>query len=90
MCLAVPGKIVERSEFQGTVDLQGNRLDINLMLTPEALVGEWVLVHAGHAITTIEESEALQTWDYLREAFGDDIFGPPSEDGPQTTEGSRT
>ncbi len=87
MCLAVPGKIIERSEFQGTVDMQGNRLDINLMLTPEAAVGEWVLVHAGHAITTIEEAEALKTWEYIKEAFGDDILDTPGSD---VADGSRT
>jgi hydrogenase expression/formation protein HypC len=68
MCLAVPGKVIETGEESATVDLQGNRISINTVLTPEVIVGEWVLVHAGFAITTIEESAALETWDYLREA----------------------
>ena len=59
MCLAVPGKVIETGEESATVDLQGNRISINTVLTPEVIVGEWVLVHAGFAITTIEESAAL-------------------------------
>ena len=72
MCLAVPGKIVEVSDADviggriGTVDMQGNRVEVGLVLTPEAQVGDWVLIHAGFAIQTLEESDALQTWEYLR------------------------
>ena len=40
------------------------------MLTPEAEVGDWVLVHAGFAIARIDEQDALETWDYLEAAFG--------------------
>ena len=69
MCLAVPGKIIERDEDQALVDLQGNRLRVNMALTPDATVGHWVLVHAGFAITTIEEQDALETWSYLRQCF---------------------
>lgn len=66
MCLAVPGKIVGVQEGNATVDLLGNRLAVNTVMTPGVTVGEWVLVHAGFAITTIEEREALETWEYLR------------------------
>jgi hydrogenase expression/formation protein HypC len=66
MCLAVPGKVVEVGEESATVDLQGNRLSVNTVLTPGVRSGQWVLVHAGFAITTIRERDALETWDYLR------------------------
>ena len=66
MCLAVPGRIVGVQDGNATVDLLGNRLAVNTVITPGVTVGEWVLVHAGFAITTIEEREALETWDYLR------------------------
>lgn len=66
MCLAVPGKIIQCDEAEALVDLQGNRLRISKVLTPEASVGDWVLVHAGFAITTISDQDARQTWDYLR------------------------
>ena len=74
MCLAVPGKIVERDGEEAVVDLQGSRLKISVLLAPEANVGDWVLVHAGFAITQIEEADALETWEYLRAAYGEEFF----------------
>jgi hydrogenase expression/formation protein HypC len=72
MCLAVPGKIVECREAEAWVDLQGNRLQVSTVLVPEAGLGDWVLVHAGFALSKVEEQDALQTWDYLREIWGGD------------------
>ena len=68
MCLAVPGQIVQRRGDVARVDFQGTRLEVNLVLTPEAQPGDWVLVHAGFAIGELDESAARETWDYLREA----------------------
>jgi hydrogenase expression/formation protein HypC len=71
MCLAVPGKIVfvvggsEITGRIGTADMQGNRVEISLALTPDVQVGDWVLVHAGFAIQALDESDALETWKYL-------------------------
>ena len=72
MCVAVPGRIVAVDDGGpvggqiGTVDLQGTRVEASLVLTPDARVGDWVLVHAGFAIQLLEESDALETWEYLR------------------------
>lgn len=75
MCLAVPAKVVElREAGQATVDLQGNRLAVSVVLTPEALPGDWVLVHAGFAISRIDEADAFETWEYLRATFGAEAF----------------
>lgn len=76
MCLAVPGKIVEIKQADagpevgamGTVDFQGSRMEVGLAFTPEARVGDWVLVHAGFALNTLDEAEALETWKYLQMA----------------------
>ncbi len=68
MCLAVPAKIVECREDLAVVDLQGSRLEISTALTPEARVGDWVLVHAGFSLTVVPEDEARTTWAYLAEA----------------------
>lgn len=86
MCLAVPGKLIECSEGAGVVDLQGNRLRITTVLTPDAVAGDWVLVHAGFAITQIDEQEALTTWDYLKGVFGDDLGGEIEEAGDPVTD----
>lgn len=66
MCLAIPGRVIERNANDAVVDLQGNRLHIAATLTPDVQPGQWVLVHAGFAITILCEADALEIWDYLR------------------------
>jgi len=61
MCLAVPGRIVSREGMMGVVDVRGNRLRAALALVPEAGVGDWVLVHAGFAITQVTAEDAAET-----------------------------
>ena len=61
MCLAIPMRLLERDRLQGTAELDGVRRKVGLMLCPEARVGEYVLVHAGYAIGTIDEAEATRT-----------------------------
>ena len=89
MCLAVPGKVIERQDDEAIIDLQGNRLRVSTVLTPEVSPGDWVLVHAGFAITRLDEQEARQTWDYLQQALGDPLAEadaapdePPPGNGP--------
>ena len=84
MCLAVPGKVIECHGDEAVVDMQGNTLRVSRVLTPEVDRGDWVLVHAGFAITRLDEAEAKETWDYLRLALGeDDADGVRGEDhGP--------
>jgi hydrogenase expression/formation protein HypC len=72
MCLAVPAKIIDRVDMLATVDISGVTRKISLMLLPEAKVGDFVLVHAGFAIETIDEEEAKKTMDLLKELAGYD------------------
>lgn len=65
MCLAIPAKIESIKDSWGTVALAGSRTRANLTLVPEAKVGDWVLVHAGFAITVIQAEEARQTYELL-------------------------
>jgi len=67
MCLAIPMRLTERDEMSGVVELDGIRREISLMLLPEAEIGQHVLVHAGYAIGTVNEEEAAQTLELLRE-----------------------
>jgi len=72
MCLAVPGKIVSientDSVFRcGKVNFGGNVKEINLAYVPEAKIGDYVLVHVGFAISTIDEAEARQVFECLQE-----------------------
>ncbi len=72
MCLAVPGKILEIKETgeltrSGKVSFGGIVKEINLAYTPEANVGDYVIVHVGFAISTLNEDEANETLKYLSE-----------------------
>ena len=62
MCLAIPGKIIEIYERDGTliskVDFGGVQQEVCLATTPEAQVGQYVIVHAGFAIERLDEQEA--------------------------------
>ena len=65
MCLAVPAKLIEQDGHQGMVDLHGNRLPVNTMMTPDARSGDWILIHAGFAIERLDPEEARNTWALL-------------------------
>jgi len=84
MCLAVPGKIMSiagEDELTRTakVSFGGIIKEISLALIPEAKVGEFVLVHAGFALNTLNENEANKTFEYLREIEeADDTAGEKS------------
>ncbi|MGN6367736.1 MAG: HypC/HybG/HupF family hydrogenase formation chaperone [Phycisphaerae bacterium] len=73
MCLAVPARIVELEETRGLVDLHGNRIAISTCLTPEVVVGDWVLVHAGFSIQRLDPEAARATFAALADlaAVGD-------------------
>lgn len=88
MCLAVPAKVVERKADAAIVELGGNRLNVSMVLTPDAIVGEWVLVHAGFAISTIGETEALDTWKYLRACYEGDLSALEDEAGGRVLQAS--
>lgn len=68
MCLAVPGQIIELNDgAQATLDMMGVQRPVSLALTPQAQLGDWVLVHAGFAIEVIDAEDAAQTIDLIRE-----------------------
>ena len=64
MCLGVPGKVLGRDEQNrdlGRVEFNGIKRQVNLSLVPDATPGDYVIVHAGFAISLLEESEAQAT-----------------------------
>lgn len=62
MCLAIPTRLIEvRPGAQGLVELGGIRKEISIALVPEARVGDYVIVHVGHAIGMIDPQEAERT-----------------------------
>jgi len=67
MCLAIPARIVELEGDKAVVDAMGNRWRARTTLLPEARLGDLVLIHAGFAISLVDEKEAKETWELLRQ-----------------------
>ena len=72
MCLGVPGKIVSIEDnalgvTMGTVSFGGIRKQVCLAYVPEAGIGDYVIVHVGFAINRIDEYEAAQVFETLRQ-----------------------
>ena len=67
MCLAIPARIVELEGDVAVVDAMGNRYKTKTTLLPEAKIGDLVLVHAGFAISLVDEEEAKKTWQLIAE-----------------------
>jgi hydrogenase expression/formation protein HypC len=67
MCLAIPALIKSIDGQQALADIEGITREISLQLTPEAKVGDFVLLHTGYAIGVIDAEEAEETLKLLRE-----------------------
>lgn len=72
MCLAVPGKITsivgdDVLVRMGKVNFGGVIKQVSLAYVPEAKLGDYVLVHVGFAISVVDEKEAQQVFQYLRD-----------------------
>ena len=72
MCLAVPGKITSISGDEplmrtGKVDFGGILKEVSFAYVPEAQLGDYVIVHVGFALSRVDEAEAQQVFEYLRQ-----------------------
>lgn len=82
MCLAVPGKVVAITDSPvpdlrtGTADFGGIRKEVSLAFTPEAVVGDYVMVHVGFALSIIDAAEADRIFETLKELGGADLEVP--------------
>ncbi len=70
MCLAVPSKVVSVDEkhFTAEVDVLGNTKKVGIVLIPGVHIGDWILVHAGQAISIVSDEEAnasLAVWEEI-------------------------
>ncbi len=68
MCVAIPARIVQIEDDTATVDIGGSQSTARVDLIEEVAVGDYVLVHAGFAITVVDEEHARETLALLREA----------------------
>jgi hydrogenase expression/formation protein HypC len=67
MCLAIPARIVKLEEDRAIVDAMGNQFHARTTFLPNVKLGDLVLVHAGFAISMIDEDEARKTWELIEE-----------------------
>jgi len=68
MCLAIPTEITAIGEDgKATVELGGVERQISLRMTPEASVGDYVLIHAGYALNVLDPEEAQATLEIFEE-----------------------
>ena len=67
MCLAVPVKIISIDGDAAETEIAGVKRRVSIALTPEAKVGDYVLLHTGYAIGVIDEAEAEETLKLLEE-----------------------
>jgi hydrogenase expression/formation protein HypC len=87
MCLGIPGKVLEEFDADGLrmarVQFGGIVREACLQYVPEARVGDYVVVHVGFAISTIDEEEAARTYRLLDE-MGQlaELSAPSGEDPP--------
>ena len=83
MCLAIPALLLQRLEHeQGLIELGGIRKSISLALVPEAEVGDYVIVHVGHAIGLLDAEEAQRTLDIFAEIERLQAQEPPRPQSP--------
>ncbi len=92
MCLGVPGQVLEvipnaLGVPTGKVSFGGLVKEVNLAYTPEVEPGQYVVVHVGFAISTIDEAEAQQVFRYLAEigdleGMEEELPRPPAAAAP--------
>ena len=85
MCLGIPGLLVERDDADiptGLVEFAGLRRRVCLVCTPEAIPGDYVIVHAGVAISRLDQIEAARVLKYLDEVQENEGWqASPSDSG---------
>lgn len=85
MCLGVPGKVVatetnDLGMLMGSVSFGGITKEVCLAFVPEVKPGDYVIVHAGFAISQLDEEGAQETLDILRQLGEVDAAGAPLDD----------
>ena len=89
MCLAIPGKIIQKYQVNGLpmgkVDFGGVVREACLAYVPDARVGEYTVIHVGFAISRLSEEEALKTLEVIEQ-----VVGPEEESGEDSEGVGRT
>ncbi|MCF6092740.1 HypC/HybG/HupF family hydrogenase formation chaperone [Microaerobacter geothermalis] len=65
MCIGVPAKVIEKQEYTAVVDVMGTKMNVGIIMVPEVSEGDYVIVHAGQAMSIIDEEYArlsIEEW----------------------------
>lgn len=65
MCVGVPAKVIEKYEYNAVVDVMGSQTTVGIIFIPEVQVGDYVIVHAGQAMSIVDEQyakESVEEW----------------------------
>lgn len=71
MCVGVPAKVIEKHEYSAVVDVLGSQTTVGIIFVPEVKIGDFVIVHAGQAMSIIDEEYAkvsVEEWRKLTDA----------------------
>ncbi|ASA95970.1 HypC/HybG/HupF family hydrogenase formation chaperone [Anoxybacillus flavithermus] len=74
MCVGVPAKVLHIESFSALVDVMGSQMNVGIIFVPEVKIGDYVIVHAGQAMSIIDEQyaqESLEEWRKLVDARSD-------------------
>ncbi|WP_461201399.1 HypC/HybG/HupF family hydrogenase formation chaperone [Anoxybacillus sp. TBDG-1] len=74
MCVGVPAKVLHIEGFSALVDVMGSQMNVGVIFVPEVKIGDYVIVHAGQAMSIIDEQyarESLEEWRKLVDARRD-------------------
>jgi hydrogenase expression/formation protein HypC len=66
MCVGVPAKVIEKMEYSAVVDVMGSKTTVGIIFVPEVELGDFVIVHAGQAMSIVDETYARQSVDEWR------------------------
>jgi hydrogenase expression/formation protein HypC len=70
MCLAIPGRLIKKlDQEKGIVDLGGVTKEISLVFLPNALEGDWIIIHTGFGLEIMSEKDAGDMISLLQEAY---------------------
>lgn len=61
MCVGVPAKVIKKEEYSALVDVMGSQTTVGIIFVPEVEAGEYVIVHAGQAMSIVDEKFALES-----------------------------
>jgi len=67
MCLAVPAKVIEIKDQMATVEVEGVSRVVSALMVPDLKLGDYVIAHAGFALHVVDEKDALESIEFLRQ-----------------------